>query len=260
VRQQSVAPQGIIELATTSGYRLELPAGGSTIYATIYHNQPTVSGAGSVLPAQVGELQKWLVSHAHPFQDPEFMVLLSYYRLRYVLLDMNGGWENEALREANQNQNLTPVQCFQPGAGALWVRPICVFEFRLESRPKFNLLLREGWSGAEDWGRWIDGTSAKALWIITAPAGQRLTIEVFPQCVENRRQRLWLEVNGTTIGDHQWENCEPWHAQIELPSNVLRLGANELVLRAAYAAQPKDGNDPRALSVGVGQLSVQNVP
>jgi hypothetical protein len=261
LRQQNQQPQGMMELQTTSGYRLELPNGGDAIYATIFHNQSTTSGAGSVMPAYADKLSDWLISHAHPFQDPEFLVLLSYYKLRYVALHMTGGWQADALGEAKHNPDLSFVQCFPPGNGPRWNHPICIFEYRPTSQMKFNLLLREGWSGAENWGRWVDGTTAKAVWIGFGQAKQQVTIQAFPQCVENQHQHIWLEVNGTPVGEHQWQDCEPWTGKIAVPPQLIRSGSNELLIRAAYSARPDGGStDPRELSLGVSQLLIQDVP
>ena len=261
LRQQSIAPEGIAELATTSGSRLELPIGGPTIYATLLHDQATISGPNGVWPAHMEYLNTWLVSHGEPFRNEEFQTLLSYYHVRYVTLQLRGHDDDLTLAEARQSPGLRDMGCF-PGSGAPpWDFDICIFEVRPGSAPAMNLLFREGWSGAEDWGRWIDGTNARAIWISAAQGEQRVHIQAFPLCVEGKNQEIIVEANGAPIGRYQWPDCQPWSADLSVPAQALRMGPNELVIRASYAASPIETThganpDPRQLSIGVTALRV----
>jgi hypothetical protein len=266
LQQQSLETDGIAEFYTRPGFLLGLPVGGEVIWATRYHHQATVAGASSVWPGHTAYLMKWLSEHPHPFRDPEFVSLLRSYRVRYVLLHMHGGWEDEALDEARQNGELRYVQCF-PSVSKTppWDRPICVLEVLPSATPNFNVLFREGWSGPEDWGRWVDGTEAQAEWVATSRGPHTLSIQAFPQCVDGRQQRIFLELNGAPLTQHQWAGCETWSDEIAIPPDLVRVGSNELTLRAAYGARPVDltggeNTDPRALSVGLARLRVDEGP
>ena len=259
--RQSIAPKGIIELRTIPGYRLEFLSAGELIYATLYHRQPTVSGASSVWPGAASFFRTWLISHGHPFQDPEFMVLLRTFQVRYVVMHMNGTWDAEVLQQAQQNSALKLVQCFPPSTGEQWAYPICVLDLQPEPPAAFNFLFREGWSGAEDWGRWIDGTRAKAIWVGTGTP-QQLQFQAFPMCAPGKQQVVWFEVNGVRVADHTWGDCEPWAGQVSIPAQLQRVGENELILHTGYAASPLElskGDDTRRLSIGVTQLRVEPV-
>lgn len=266
LQQQSPGSEGIVEFATQGGDRLALRMGGSTIWATRYHGQPTVSGASSIMPAQLAFLEDWLSEHFHPFQDPEFLTLLSYYRARYILLHMYGGSEQRSFDEAVTNAGLRLVECFASSTLAQpYDHPICVFEILPSGASEFNVLFREGWSGPESWGRWIDGTEARALWVASKPAVYQLAIEAFPYCAPDRNQHLTVEVNGVAVATHQWIDCEPWSGMASIPSELIRPGANELVIRTAFGTRPVDATDgenpdSRSLSAGVTQLRVGALP
>ena len=66
-----------------------------------------------------------------------------------------------------------------------------------------------------------------------------------------------MEANGTVIATHQWQDCEPWSTTVDIPVELVHVGANDLVMRAAYAAQPSEGDDPRQLSAGFTKLLVE---
>jgi hypothetical protein len=265
LRKQDLGGDGILELHTAPFYHLALPIGGEVIWATEYHRQATVAGASSVWPSHTTYLMQWLAEHAHPFQDSDFVPLLRFYRVRLLVLHMYGGWEQDALQEARQNEVLRYVNCFPPSSQASpWHHSICILEVLESSTPQFNLMLRDGWSGPETWGRWIDGTEARASWVATARTPHRLSVEAFPFCPADQKQSISFEVNGTALVTHQWEDCEPWSGEIVIPAGLVRVGDNEVVARADYAVKPSelsggDNPDPRALSVGFTTFRVEEI-
>jgi hypothetical protein len=126
---------------------------------------------------------------------------------------------------------------------------------------RFNVRLRDGWSGPEAWGVWAEGHESRAEWIATARAASRLVIEAFPECVPGQTQGLSLTVNGAALAEHRWQECESWSGEIEIPRDLVRVGSNELILRYDYAARPAEvtqgaNPDSRLLSVGFTKLAV----
>jgi hypothetical protein len=260
--QQSIGADGIIEFTTDPEQRLELSLGGPAIWATTIHQQASVGGASSIIPGHIAYLMHWLAEHPHPFKDPDFISLLRYFRVQYLLVTMSGGGQEQNLTNARLNQELRFVQCFSPTSQAvLYDNQICVLEVLPSRTPNLNLLFREGWSGPEEWGRWIDGTEAKASWIATGKAPHSLHVQAFPYCVPGQQQRVSIEVKGTPVAEHQWTDCGPWSASISIPAGIVEIGSNDLVIRTGYAARPVDSSgaetgDPRNLSVGFTELRV----
>jgi hypothetical protein len=260
--QQSIAPQGIAQFSTQDGAHLTIPGGGEILWATRQHGQRTIAGAGSILPGHTAYLSRWLAEHAHPFLEADFATILRYYEVRFVLLHMHGSWQEEALAEAQQNEDMKYVRCFEATSYAQgWDRPICVFELLPDPTPSFDLILREGWSGLEPWGRWIDGSEALASWVAMPSAVYRLTATVFPLCVRGRWQAVSIEVNDTQVTSHQWNDCEPWSVQVVIPPDLVNVGSNTVAIRANYALSPYDvtagaNPDQRSLSLGIQTLVV----
>ena len=221
-----------------------------------------MGGASSIIPGHMAYLMRWLAERPQPFKHTDFVSLLRYFRVKYVVLTMTGGGQEQSLAEAKQNQELRFVQCFSPTSqGPLYDNQICVLEVLPSRTPSLNLLFREGWSGLEEWGRWIDGTEAKANWIATAKAPHYLHLQAFPYCVSGQQQQVSIEVNETPIAEHRWTDCEPWSASIAIPAELVQIGPNDLDVRTDYAVRPIDGSgaqnsDPRKLSVGFSELRV----
>lgn len=262
LRQESLGADGIMELSPEAESRLTLAGGGAPLWATLLHNQATTGGPGSIWPPHTAYLTKWLAEHPHPFQDPDFVSLVRFYRIRYVVLHMSRASANATLQEAKLNEELRFADCFSPTSRAQpYDHPICILEVLPSHSPDFNLLFREGWSGPEDWGRWIDGTAARSHWVAMARTAHRLSIRAFPLCVPGREQRISLEVNGLPLTSHRWAGCDAWSEEVTIPPDLVRVGLNELMIRTEYAMRPADlaggkSSDPRTLSVGIGQLRV----
>jgi hypothetical protein len=113
--------------------------------------------------------------------------------VNYVLLHLPSGAERSNPSEARSNDAFRLVECFPPSSLAQpYDHTICVFELLPAVSQQFNVLFREGWSGPEEWGRWLDGTSGRALWVAAGPALYRVSIEVFPTA-------FLVAINGSTL-------------------------------------------------------------
>ncbi len=162
LKGQDLAGGGIIDLFTPARYTMMMPISGETLYETLYSGQPTVAGTSSVLPASTKYLLDWLMAHPHAFQNPDFIPMLRFYDVRLIALHMEGGYDWQVLQEeAEHAAGVSLAGCFPPpSAPGPWNYPICMLRLLPESDPSFNLLPREGWSGAESWGKWIEGAQA----------------------------------------------------------------------------------------------------
>jgi hypothetical protein len=262
LRQHADPAQGIVDLDAWQPDRLYLPNRGPTLLATGYHRRPTVAGASSILPAHVAFLDQWLSAHPHPFAVAAFAPLWRYTGVRYILFHISGGYAQALLGEAAQNPDLQDRGCFDPPPRrSPWAYPMCIFEVTSWPVPDFNILPQAGWSGAEEWGRWVEGTVGRGTWMAPQHVPYRLKIETFPICDASRPQHLAVEVNEATLATHAWQGCELWSAEMQIPAQQIEIGWNALVLRSAYAARPVDltggkNSDTRWLSVGVQRLEV----
>lgn len=265
LKQRSLDGDGIVDLYSDSDSRLALVMGGHTVWATRDHQQATVAGTSSIIPGHTAYLVRWLAEHPHPAQNPDFVSLLRFFRVKYLLLHMYGEGPAERLAEAKQSKELRFVECFPPvSAATLYRYPICVLEVLPSPTPSFNVLFKEGWSGAEDWGRWIDGTEAHATWIATNKGEHQINLEAFPQCVPGRQQEVLVEVNGAPVATHRWMDCQPWSDSIPISGDLVKIGPNDMTIRAGYAARPADleggaSSDTRQLSIGWSKLRVEEV-
>ncbi len=264
--QQSIAPLGIVQFSTQDWAHLSIPGGGEILWATRQHGQRTVGGASSIGPGHTAYLSRWLTEHAHPFLESDFATILRYYEVRYVLLHMHGSRQEEALTEAQQNEEMKYVRCFEATSSAQsWNSSICVFELLPSRTPSFNLILYEGWSGLEPWGRWIDGTEALASWVAMPSTAYRLTATAFPLCAPGRWQTATIEVNGAQVTSHAWNDCEPWSVQVAIPPDLVHVGSNAVAIQASYALSPNDATagaspDSRSLSLGIQAFHVDRLP
>ena len=265
IKSQQIGSSGVIDLSAWQENLLYMPIGGATLWETDYHGKPTVAGASSVWPAHVAFLDRWLQEHPHAFLNPELVPLLRFYDVGLVVFHVAGGYAEEMLAEAWQNPDLQDIRCFDPsGDAGPWPYPICVMRVALAGpdSPAQPVIFRDGLSGAEGWGRWVEGTEAAAAWVAVDQSPHVLTLEAFPNCAPSRRQRLAVEVNGSRLADYTWQGCETWSTTIAIPAFLVRTGWNDVILRSDYAARPFDltnGENPdtRLLSIGVNKLTVQ---
>ena len=257
--QQRLNDQSIIDLIAAHPYTPVLYSGGESLFATIYHHQPTVAGASSVWPAYAAFLSNWLATHEHAFWNPDLVPILRFYRVHYILIHMQGTWEQGLLAEARQNAELKFVQCFSPPGGiSPWNYPICILEVEPPATPDINVLLGSGWSGKENWGVWAEGTESQISWVAMAREDADLSLTAFPNCIPGQDQGLSIEVDGKVLASHTWQDCDPWSAVVAIPAALVQIGANEVVMRTSYAAHPVGGStsDPRLLSAGFTKLKI----
>jgi hypothetical protein len=267
--EQQIAPAGVIDLGSWQEDRLYVASGGNALWATEYHRQATVAGTGSNEPAYVSFLSDWLQANPNAFLNPDLVPLLRSYNVSTIVYHVTGGYARSLLEEARQNPDLRNIRCFEatparagaaPAAAGPWDYPICILDVAPGNRD-FNVLFREGWSDAEEWGRWTEATEARAEWDAVSQTPHVLALKAFPFCAPDRKQTLKVEVNGEELASHEWQDCREWVASVEVPAALVRIGWNEVVLRSNYALRPADmtGNesdDSRTLSVGVNMLTV----
>ncbi len=261
LQAQALGGQGIVETYAGNPATLVIAIQGETLLATRYHHQPTAAGSAGVVPAHTSFLANWLATHQHTFWQPDFAQIMRDFRIKYVLVQMRGEEEQQLWQEAQVATDVKALTCFPaPALPNPWPWPICMVEIPPAPSPAFDVLWGDGWSGREAWGVWAEGTESHAQWIATARTAQRLSIAAFPNCRPDRFQRIELVVNGTIVGTHRWQDCELWTAEIDMPVDLLRVGANDLVVRTDYASPPPGNSDPRLLSVGVTSLFIERVP
>jgi hypothetical protein len=256
--QQTIPGAGIANVFAAHPATLVLSNNGNSLLAPSYTKQATVAGAAGVRPGHTDALNEWLATHEHPFWQPDFAQIMRSYRVKYIVMEMLGEWEPGLWQEAQAAAEIKPVSCFPAPEGVSpWNWPICILEVLPPRSPEINVLLHDGWSGQEDWGVWAEGTQSDAQFVITSRAPARLLFSIFPLCVPGKNQRISLAVNGAAVADHEWRDCEPWHAAVDIPVALLRVGFNDLTLRSAYAESPQTGGgESRKLSVGFMQLKV----
>lgn len=259
---QNLRPgEGIINVVGIHPSTMGTVIGGETFLASQLHRLPTASGTAGVKPRHAQYLEDWLATHQHPFWQPDLAPILKAYAVRYVAIQMEGEWEPELWEEAQVADDFTAVGCFDPvAAGQPWDWPVCVVEVTPKETPQFNVLFHDGWSGMEDWGVWSESTEAATEWIATAREPFDLTASAFPQCLPGIRQRVELEVNGELLAAYQWPDCEPWTTVVAIPPALVRVGANDLIVRSAYALPPvENSGEKRNLAVGFTTLRVDPV-
>jgi hypothetical protein len=256
--QQSIPGEGIANVFAAHPSTLVLWNHGNSLLSPSFTKQATAAGAAGVRPKHTEVLNEWLATHEHPFWQPDFAQILRSYRVRYIVMEMMGEWEPGLWQEAQAAKEIKPVSCFPAPEGVSpWNWPICILEVLPPRLPEVNVLLHDGWSGQEDWGVWAEGTVSDAQFVLTSLAPVRLDLGVFPLCVPGKNQRISLEVNGVAVADHEWRDCEPWNASVDIPEALVRVGFNDLTLRSAYAEPPQAGaSDPRQLSAGFNRLKV----
>jgi hypothetical protein len=254
--------EGIVNVVAVHPSTMSIHIGGDTLLAAQWHDVPTASGSAGVKPNHEAFLENWLATHPHPFWQPDLPQILRSYSVRYIAIQMLGEWEEQLWQEAQVAEWFQPVGCFAPSDSRIpWPWPLCVVEVPPAANPRFNVLLHEGWSGMEAWGVWAEGVASRAQWVSTASTAQKLELSVFPFCLPGQNQQIKVEVNGVQLLSHDWQDCEPWSTSVNIPAELVRVGANDLTVYSAYAASPSDvpnsgSEDTRQLSLGFSALHV----
>ena len=253
---QTLQPgEGIVDLEYPT-----IKIGGEIIWAPLFHQKPTASGAGSFWPEHTFALWNYLLSDPQALGRPEIGSVFRQYGIRYVFLHM-GEEEKQLWSMIQSNPAFRPIRCFDPLPGTNpWPYPICVAEM-ISAQGPINLTRQGGWSGAEDWGVWSEGLVSRAGWISPSRQDYRLRIGAFPLCVPDRRQEMTVKVNGQEIARYRWQECELWESEIPIPASAVRVGWNEVTLEYAYALSPAEvtggqNGDQRMLAVGFTRLEV----
>jgi hypothetical protein len=167
------------------------------------------------------------------------------------------------LKEAQYNPEVNMVQCFDPPSGrSPWSFPICILKILPSTHSDINVFPREGWSAFESWGMWAEGTESRIQWVATSQADHHLLVTALPQCVLGKNQSISLEMQGTPLAGHVWQDCEPWSVDVLIPASLARVGWNDIGLRYAYAAEPVAvtggaNADRRMLSVSFKKLKIE---
>ena len=91
LKGQQLGDGAILDLGSWQETFAYIPISGNALWATEYHKQSAVAGASSVWPPHIVFLDRWLSSHPHPFQNPDFIPLLRFYGVRMVVLHRDRG-------------------------------------------------------------------------------------------------------------------------------------------------------------------------
>jgi hypothetical protein len=257
--QELPAGEGIVDMAYPS-----VKLSPDILYAAPMHGVPTASGYGSVWPQHTHFLNVYFWRDPEALGKAESVFVLRSFGVRYLFLHRPGGGDEMAWNMIQQNPGMAPLRCFAPAkAASPWPYPICVAELG-DLDPRSNVLRTEGWSGAEEWGIWAEGTESHARWVATSQRDHRISVEVFPFCVPGREQAVSIEVNGRLLDTHRWRQCDAWKGDVLVAGSLVEVGWNDIVLRYGYAVRPIDlesgqSTDPRALAVGWSRLTVEPV-
>ncbi|WP_322798519.1 hypothetical protein [Thermoflexus sp.] len=232
---------------------------GSVLLAPLFHGWPTLSGFEAIDPLWA----KWLTTRYGPevIAHPE---RLSAMGVRYVLLHiLSPDWREERW----PGNRVERVECFDPPPEpSPWDHPICLYRLPSQGLDTVtNLLLAQGWSGAEPWGIWAEGRETEALWIVRNPRPARLELQAFPLCGAEIPQQIQAWINGSLVGEHTFSSCDEAHVSWKIPLHLIRRGTNVLRFQFAYAFPPlmvTQGRNPdtRPLSVGFRKLWIDEDP
>ena len=266
LKSQSGGDFAVAELWAPAPDRLTLWIGPHPLWASQFHQTPTLSGGGSVIPGHTIFLNYWLATHKSPSEDPEFRPLMEAFSVRYLLLYMLGPNEESFLLEAKNSGQLNFIDCFEPHdlGQRVWGQPICVLELR-EHPPSFlgaDLVLGSGWGELEPWGIWGIGESSTIRFIATNGRDHRLQFTASPYCEALGPQRMEISLNGRKIAAQDWNDCTDLVLDIELPGELIELGWNEILFEFDAATSPAEATggvnpDRRPLAVGFKQLRIE---
>jgi len=251
----TLAPgESVLDLGSPIPQFLIPAIGGETLWASSLHKQPIASGGGSVLPIHTAYLRDWFLTHPNMDETAELSWLLRGYGVRYVLLHMSPKSGEAATQLAAGTADFLPRGCIDGPQALPWNYPICLLEVT-PPPATFNVFPAENWGGDEEWGQWATGRESIIRWVATNRDEARFAVEAFPQCIPGPAQELEIVVAGQVLAAHRWDNCDPWRGEIVVPSELIDIGWNEIVLRFARADRPTDvtggaNPDTRELSVG----------
>ena len=261
--QASDGPAAVLDLFENES-KLSLLISGETLYATTLHGKPAIAGVGSMWADATWFWLEWLRRQGQPLNSPDLAGLTAAFDVRYILVH---AYSNRGLEHVQQlaNPDLRLVDCFDPPAAATaWAYPICVLEV-IEPPAAFDAVPRQGWSGAEAWGRWAEGRLSTARW--AAPVDQNYVVRVsaFPHCVEGRQQWMTVHSGVHKLGELTFDGCSPASGEFVIHADRVTVGWNDLSFRYAYAVSPSAASqgaipDTRLLSAGFTGLEIIPMP
>jgi hypothetical protein len=128
------------------------------------------------------------------------------------------------------------------------------------NRPLQPCLADRGWTGSATWGAWSFGASSSVAFWLGATDWERITVraKAYDGLPKDAEQTLRVELPGHTsepaVVPRGWTDLS-----FDIPSGVLRPGANQVVLRFAHRLSPAEagrGKDELPLAAAVERISL----
>lgn len=262
--QQNLNGESIAETWAIFPNVMSLNLSAATLWATKYHQTPTVAGAGSIWPGHTVFLNDWLRNEPRPFENPDLLPLLRSYNVRYLFIHSRGEYGATILDDASQDNRLELVNCFDPlSTPSPWPYRICVYELprAVTESVSDDLFWRFGWGGLEPWGTWGTDNGSLLEWVATNKRDHKLQVTAFPHCVTGQTQSLIVKANGRVLGSYDWRECEDWQAEFLIPGDIIDVGWNNLTFEYGFGLSPAEltggaNPDSRQLAVGFTQLQL----
>lgn len=226
---------------------------GDVYPASLYTGKPSASRTGGSPPLHTHLLIQELVANA-PGQRTAS--LLAAYNIGYVLLHHA---DDAQMQPYAASPYFEFVGCYDGQPETVWNRPICIAAV---NAPQFDVLPDYTWS-VEPWGAWLTNTRARSEFATWQSQSMQLSFETFPFCIDDAQQHIRVLVNGTTIGEHHWNDdaCATAQLVFEIPAQQVQVGWNELLIESAYAIAPNAldaaNPDPRTLALGINWLRLE---
>ncbi len=128
------------------------------------------------------------------------------------------------------------------------------------NRPLQPCLADRGWTGSATWGAWSFGASSSVAFWLGATDWERISVraKAYDGLPKDAEQTLRVELPGHTsepaVVPRGWTDLS-----FDIPSGVLRPGANQVVLRFAHRLSPAEagrGKDELPLAAAVERISL----
>jgi hypothetical protein len=130
--------------------------------------------------------------------------------------------------------------------------------------PLFKPLFVEGWSGAEDWGRWALGRSATIEVPLVPAHAYKLSIDALPFCTPQfAGQSVTIGWNDRAVGTFAFDTCDQRSIEVELTASDIRAPQNKLSFTFDHAVSPREvgqGADDRQLALAFKALTFTQQP
>lgn len=241
-----------------------LSIGGEILWATTFHQKPTVSGVGSFWPEHTFRLWSHILHQPQSLANSQGVYLLQQYGVRYIFVHITNEKASEFWLMVQNNDLLRQVGCFDPlPSPNPWPYPICVAQiYPADHKPFSSLMLDSGWSQYENWGIWAESLQSTANWFSIDSKEQILRIEAKPFCVADRHQNITIHINGSYVESYRWDECEIRQINILIPASLIEQGWNSLTFTYDYAVSPAEitkgqSRDTRSLSTAFTMLEIE---